>query len=180
MPNLSGIDFLTTLKEPPLTILTTAYSEYALEGYQLNVIDYLLKPISFPRFFQASQKALYAYNAKVEPATKQLEAEDIFIKQGDTYIRIYLKDIRYIESMQNYIKIYLADTMYMVHQTLVAMENILPNTSFFRIHKSYLVNLSAITAIVRNNVHIGTQELPISKYRKEELLTILLHKKVVK
>jgi DNA-binding LytR/AlgR family response regulator len=180
MPDLSGIDFLESLDTVPLTILTTAYSEYALDGFRLNVTDYLLKPINFQRFFQAARKASDLFRSRIllqdiGPGI----SPDIYVRQGDLFIRILWQDILYIESMQNYVKIYIVNKMYLIHQTLVSIEEILPEETFFRIHKSYLINVTHIDSICGNRIFIHGKELPLSKYRKNELLNTVVYKKLI-
>lgn len=180
MPDLTGLEFLESLNKAPLTILTTAYSEYALEGYRLNVIDYLLKPIAFQRFFQAAQKAKDIYASKLL-LKQNIESDnnDIYIKQGDSFIRIIWADILYIESMQNYVKIHLSDKTHIVHQTMIAIEEMLPKETFFRIHKSFLANISHIDSIKGGRIYINKKELPLSKYRREDLFKVVVNKKLI-
>jgi len=180
MPDLTGLEFLESLNEPPLTIMTTAYSEYAIDGFRLNVVDYLLKPISFQRFFQAAQKAKNTHNSRLIPQeTKGLTSNDLYIKQGDSFIRIIWTDILYVEAMQNYVKIHLQDKIHLVHQSMNATENMLPSHVFFRIHKSYLVNLFHIDSISGGRVYIKSVELPLSKHRREELFETAVNKKLL-
>ncbi|RWU10948.1 response regulator transcription factor [Pedobacter chitinilyticus] len=179
MPDLTGLEFLESLNDPPLTIMTTAYSEHALDGFRLNVIDYLLKPIGFQRFFQAVQKAKSAYTSQLTQEVKTLKEEDIYIKQGDTFIRIVWSDILYVEAMQNYVKIHLQDKTHLVHQSMNATVEMLPNSVFFRIHKSYLVNLFHINSINGGRVYVKNYELPLSKYRREELFDTVVNKKLL-
>ena len=176
MPYLSGIDFLKSLDEAPLTILTTAYSEYALEGYQLNVVDYLLKPISFQRFFQAVTKAaqLLLQNNGIEETTREM-----YIRQGDAFTQISWKDILYVEGMQNYLKLHFKSKTLIIHQTMTSLEEILPQSAFFRIHKSFLVNLSHIDSIAKGRVFINGKELPVSALRREELLQTVVYKNLI-
>lgn len=180
MPELSGLELLESLHQPPLTIMTTAYSEYALEGFRLNVVDYLLKPISFQRFFQAVQKARESYAAQlVLHQNQEKNGDDIYIKQGDSFLRLLWNDIYYIEAMQNYIKIHMKDKVHLVHQSMNAAMNMFPSKAFFRIHKSYLINLSHIERIHGGRVHIKGDELPLSKYRREELFSTVVNKKLL-
>ena len=176
MPYLSGIDFLKSLDEAPLTILTTAYSEYALEGYQLNVVDYLLKPISFQRFFQAVTKAAHILlqNNGIEETTREM-----YIRQGDAFTQISWKDILYVEGMQNYLKLHFKSKTLIIHQTMTSLEEILPQSAFFRIHKSFLVNLSHIDSIAKGRVFINGKELPVSALRREELLQTVVYKNLI-
>lgn len=177
MPHLSGLDFLESLQNPPLTIFTTAYSEYALDGFRLQVVDYLLKPISFKRFFQASMKALEL--AKLRNQGEEQENSNMFVRQGDSFVRIVWNEILYVESMQNYAKLHFKDKTLTIYQTMISLEEMLPKDSFFRIHKSYLVNILHIDLITGNRLLIDGNELPISRQRKEELLNTVVYKNLI-
>ncbi|MDR1402172.1 MAG: LytTR family DNA-binding domain-containing protein [Tannerellaceae bacterium] len=179
MPELTGIEFLESLDSPPLTILTTAYSMYALDGFRLNVVDYLLKPIGFQRFFQAAQKALELYVSHNNPSTAETVGSEMYIKQDDSFIKIIWENILYVESMQNYLKLYFKDKSYVIHQTMASLENILPKEAFFRIHKSYLVNISHIDMVSGGRVIVGGTELPLSKHRKDDLFNNVIFKKLM-
>lgn len=181
MPNLTGLELLESLDRAPLTILTTAYSEYALEGYRLNVVDYLLKPIAFDRFFQAAQKAKDIYTSKLLlKKDVNTKSNDIFIKQGSSFIRIVWTEILYVESMQNYVKIHLSNKIHIVHQTMIATEAMLSESSFFRVHKSFLVNISHIDTIKGDRIYIAGRELPLSKYRRDDLFKSVVNNKIIK
>lgn len=177
MPHLSGLEFLESLQNPPLTIFTTAYSEYALDGFRLQVVDYLLKPIAFKRFFQASMKALEI--VKLRNQSDDLENSNMFVRQGDSFVRIVWSDILYIESMQNYVKLHFKDRMLTIYQTMISLEEMLPKDAFFRIHKSYLVNILHIDLITGNKLLIDGNELPISRQRKDELLNTVVYKNLI-
>lgn len=177
MPHLSGLEFLESLQNPPLTIFTTAYSEYALDGFRLQVVDYLLKPIAFKRFFQASMKALEI--VKLRNQNDDLENSNMFVRQGDSFVRIVWSDILYIESMQNYVKLHFKDRMLTIYQTMISLEEMLPKDAFFRIHKSYLVNILHIDLITGNKLLIDGNELPISRQRKDELLNTVVYKNLI-
>ncbi len=184
MPYLSGLDMLETLDNPPLTILTTAYSEYALEGYRLQVVDYLLKPITFKRFYQAVLKAQETFRAKEVMAQTDKEEEInatpfLYVKQADSFQKILWTDILYIESMENYVKINVKDKQLIAHQTMISLEETLPKDDFFRIHKSYLVNVHHIDSISGGRVFVGETELPLSRHRKEELLQSVVYKNLI-
>ena len=178
MPYLLGTSFLESLHSPPLTVFTTAYSEYAMEGYELRVVDYLLKPISFKRFFQAvsiARDLLTKYSkSHEEPKDNQM-----FIKQNDTFIKINYDDILFVESMQNYIKLHFSDKTLTIYQTMTSIENTLPDNIFFRVHKSYLINLNYIDQISANKVVIKGHEIPISRNKKEELFNNVVNKKLI-
>lgn len=180
MPYLSGLEFLETLEEAPLTILTTAYSEYALDGFRLHVVDYLLKPIAFQRFFQATQRALDLYRSRILlQQDENMETDDIFIRQGDVFLRINRQEILYVEAMQNYLKLYMENGAFIIHQTMKSLEEMLPKDTFFRIHKSFLVNISCIDSISGGRLFIKGTELPISRHRKESLLNMVVYKKLI-
>lgn len=180
MPQLSGIEFLESLDKAPLTILTTAYSEYALEGFRLHVIDYLLKPFSFQRFFQAVQKANDLFRSRLLLQKNEEEkTTDIYIRQGDAFLRINWDEILFVEAMQNYLKLHLDGKVFVIRQTMASLEEMLPKDVFFRIHKSFLVNIARIDAVSGGRLFISGIELPISKLRKEELMNTVVFKKLV-
>ncbi|MCC8173838.1 MAG: LytTR family DNA-binding domain-containing protein [Odoribacter sp.] len=180
VPNLSGLEFLESLENPPLTILTTAYSEYALDGFRLHVEDYLLKPFSFQRFFRAIQKAKELFESRIFLQKNEEEkTTDIYIRQGDSFQRIKWDEIIFVEAMQNYLKLHLAGKNYIIHQTMTSLEEMLSKDTFFRIHKSYLVNTSYIDTISGGRLFINGKELPISKLRREELLIKVVLKKLI-
>jgi DNA-binding LytR/AlgR family response regulator len=180
MPMLSGLDFLKSLDKSPLTILTTAYSEHALEGFRLNVVDYLMKPLEFQRFFQAANKALDLFQSRVVTQKAKEGADlDMYIRQGDTFQRIIWEDILFVEGMQNYLKLHFKDKTFVIHQTMMSLEEMLPKDSFFRIHQSYLINTNKIDAISGGRVFINGQQLPISRHRKEELLKTVVYVKLI-
>lgn len=180
MPDLTGLEFLESLENPPLTILTTAYSEYALDGFRLNVVDYLLKPISFQRFFQAAQKAQEVYLSRVSLHKSETEvSSDMYIRQGDSFIKISWEEILYVESMQNYLKLHFKEKSFVIHQTMASLEEMLPKESFFRIHKSFLVNTSHIELVSGGRIFVNGKELPLSKHRKDELFDTVILKKLI-
>lgn len=180
MPHLSGLDFLESLEKAPLSIITTAYSEYALEGYRLNVIDYLLKPISFQRFFQAVAKAQNTFQSNISlKQDKESVTSDLYVRQGDAFRKILREDILYIEGMQNYLKLHFKDEVLIIHQTMISLEEMLPDDMFFRIHRSFLVNLSHIETISGGRIVINGKELPVAFARKEELLKTVVYKKLI-
>jgi len=180
MPRLSGLELLETMPSPPLTILTTAYSEYALDGFRLNVVDYLLKPYTFQRFYQATQKAIDLYKSRLVLNDKADDKSfDMYIRQGDSFQRINWEDILYAESMQNYVKLHFNTTVFIIHQTMSSLVDMLPKEDFFRIHNSYLVNINHIDRINGGRLYIKENELPISKHRKEEFMNIVVYKKLI-
>lgn len=176
MPHFTGIELLESLDKPPLTILTTAHSEYALEGYRLQVVDYLLKPITFNRFFQAALRAQETFNLRNNEGDSD---SSMYIRQGDSFVKIIWIEILYVESMENYLKLHFKDKVLIIHQTMAFLENALPKDSFFRIHKSYLVHLSHIDVIKGNAVYINNTAIPISRQRKEAFLNTVVYKNLV-
>lgn len=169
MPDISGVKFIETLTNPPLVIFTTAYSHYALNGFELNAVDYLLKPISLERFLKATQKAKDLFDLKhVKKPIVENENEFIFVKADYQTIKINYKDILYIEGLKDYVKIYTTKKMIM---TLLNIKNILeklPDSQFIRIHKSYIVSIAAIEKIDRNRIVFGEKRIPIGDSFKDE------------
>jgi len=163
MPAISGIDFLKTLRHPPKVIITTAYREYALDGYDLDIVDYLLKPITFDRFFKAIERYL---RQDKQPGTVPAvpgagEPSGISVKSGYRTIRISTDDILYIESLKDYIKIITTDDAILAKYRIGDMENELSAKGFLRIHRSFIVNLKQVSAFTASDVEIGKIELPI-------------------
>lgn len=187
MPVMNGIEFLKMMQHPPLVVITTAYPSYALEGFQLDVMDYLVKPITFNRFFKAVSKAKDYRHLQERsvfnhlPITKASEPEDyFFIKCDYKYERIYFDDILYVEAMQNYVTIHTIKGKYI---TLLYMKNVEQNLSrnaFIRIHKSYIVSISKIEAIENSEIIIQSHRLPISRSYRDEVIDKVVNKKLWK
>ena len=178
MPELTGIEFLKTLSHKPLIVFTTAYKEYALEGYELDVVDYLLKPFRFERFLQAVNKAsnlLKKETTEIKTIAADSIAEEtakdyILVKSEFKVFRIFYKDILYIESMKEYVAYHTADGRTLSLGSLKKLQTDLPTQQFIRIHKSYIANINYITALEGNMVHIGDKKLPIGASYKEEVM----------
>lgn len=167
MPKLSGIEFLKTLKNPPLVILTTAYTEYAMEGYELNVLDYLVKPFSFARFLKAVQKAEHQVQL-TQKSTIEDKVGSVFIKSNKKTYQVKFSEIIYIEGLGDYIKIYTEKSHLVTNISMKKMEELLPSNEFHRIHKSHIVNLMKIIAIEGNMVELANIKLTIgSNYRAD-------------
>jgi len=167
MPKLSGIEFLKTMKNPPLVILTTAYTEYAMEGYELNVLDYLVKPFSFARFLKAIQKAEQQFQLIQKSVTDE-KAESVFIKSNKKTYQVRFGEIIYVEGLGDYIKIYTEKTHLVTNLSMKKMEELLPSNEFYRIHKSHIVNRTKIIAIEGNMVELSGIKLTIgSNYRSD-------------
>lgn len=166
MPGLSGIDFLKTLKKPPAVIITTAYAEFAIQGYELDVVDYLMKPFAFERFYKAVQKAeeLMKSREQRNSDNKESNKQDdtfIFIKSSKKTFKVNLNDILYIEALGDYVKIHTTEKMIISYQSLKNIENLMPSASFPRIHKSFIIALSRIDLIESNQVKIRDRLIPI-------------------
>jgi len=177
MPKLTGIEFLKALANPPLIIFTTAYSEYALESFELDVVDYLLKPISFARFLKATEKAqnfLHARNKEVS-----ITNDYFFIKCNGRIEKINLADILFIEAMANYVIIHTHQKKYITYLTFSGIEAKLPAHLFVRIHKSYLVAVSAIQTIDGAEIVTSSMRLPISKHYRN-LVLARIEPKIIK
>lgn len=176
MQHLSGIDFLKSLQNPPKVIFTTAYSEFALDGYELNIVDYLLKPITFERFYKAATRALELLNLEndTKDATEATFVDkSIVIKSSHQHIKILLTDILYIEGLHKYVKIVTEKKNCTTLIALSTMEEELSNQTFYRCHRSFIVNLNKVELIDGNLAIIGTHKVPISKLNKQEFLAKL-------
>jgi DNA-binding LytR/AlgR family response regulator len=174
MPELNGISLIKALKQKPEIIVTTAYSEYALEGYQLDVIEYLLKPIYFDRFLQAVNKAKDQIDLKLK--AKQagafgLEGSSFFIKTGSQkMVKIQLSDIIYIESLHEYVRIHLKNENHTIYHSLKSMLDILPEDQFVQVHRSFIINFSSVRSVEGNTVKVGEAEVSIGKNFREEFI----------
>jgi len=169
MPDLSGMDFVKSLNNPPKVIFTTAYSEYALEGFRVDAVDYLLKPIGYSDFLKASEKAKERIQPKAGEKT-EVHSDDkfLFIKSEYKILRINLSNIKYIEGMREYVRIHLSNEKpVMALMSMKKMEEFLPNDQFMRVHRSYIVNLAKITTIERNRIVFDEKVyIPVSEQYK--------------
>jgi len=174
MPNMTGIDFLKTLKNPPKTIFTTAYRDYAIESYDLEAVDYLLKPITFERFFKAIDRLLRE-NKKVESIKKESTQNDyIIVKSGNKHHKIVRGDILYIESLKDYIKIHTTDDKYIVSKYKISdIEQDLMESHFLRVHRSYIININKINAFTINDIEVSSTEIPIGASYKDKVVSFL-------
>lgn len=170
MPVLSGIEFLKTMVAPPLVILTTAYTEFALQGYELNILDYLVKPFSLSRFLISIQKAEHqlALHRTVDAENKN---HSMFIKSNKKIVQIKFNEITYVEGLGDYIKIYTDKTHFITNISMKKMEDALPSNDFFRIHKSHIVNLQKILAIDGNMVEVSAKKLMIGHSYRANFFT---------
>ncbi len=168
MPRIRGIDFLRGLPEPPLVIITTAYPHFALEGFELNVLDYLVKPIAPERFLKSVNRARDVMERN-PPA-----ADDyFFIKCNNGYEKIFYESILYVEACQNYIWIHTAGEKYMTLTPMRSLKEQLPEGKFLRIHKSFIVAIGKIRSLAGNEVTIGQTRIPVSKNYKDDLMKII-------
>lgn len=176
MPKISGIDFLRNLVHPPMVILTTAYSEYALEGYELNIIDYLKKPFSFERFFKAYLKAedylLIRKNYTPDIETNN-QKEFIFLKSDKKNIKINVSEICYIEGLGDYIKVYTLSQKFISNLSMKKITDCLPHEKFLRIHKSYIVAIDKIESLEGNLLKVNNSKLPVGNNYKNDLLNFI-------
>ena len=176
MPRLNGLQFLQSLNNPPLVILVTAYEKYALEGFNLNVVDYILKPFGFDRFLKACNRAneLFRLQQSHREAAGN-EPEDFFVNVEYTLVKIIVADIDYVEGLKDYIKIHLssAPKPVLTRMTIKAIEEKLPAAAFVRTHKSFLAAANKITTVKRDFVCIGEKEVPVSESYKENITRIL-------
>lgn len=177
LPGMTGLNFLRTMPDPPLVVLTTAYSEYALESYEFNVIDYLLKPISFERFCKTVNKISDGrLFAQPEKEKVNLPADHIFIKSNSKFFKVNYTEIIYIEGMKDYLKIHTGEYTLVTHQTMNEMEQSLPAQQFMRVHKSYIVSLPRIKSIFGNSIEISKATIPIGLNYKEKVMSFISRK----
>jgi len=180
MPQLSGIDFLKTLQNPPCVIFTTAYPDYAVQGFELNATDYLLKPISLERFMKAVNKVsekIHKKRVDHEDVHHDAHEEYFFVKADKKFLKVNFSDILYIEGLKDYVIIRLETGRIITLQTMKSLEERLPPQTFKRIHRSYITNINKLTAIVGNMVELmeagKVKQLPIGKNYKDELLDMV-------
>jgi len=174
LPGTNGLNFLRTLTNPPLVILTTAYAEYALESYEFSVIDYLLKPISLERFKKAIGKVVDGRLYNKLPAEKEdAPMERIFIKSGNKFFKVNFSEIIYIESMKDYLKIHTADYNLVTHQTMTEMERILPAKQFIRVHKSFIVATGRIKSVYGSTIETEKDTIPIGLSYKTGVMSLI-------
>lgn len=176
MPGLTGIQFLQSLTQKPMAILITAYEKYALEGFNLDVVDYLVKPVSLDRFIKACNKAWELYQLRHKPVANSTETapDYIFVNVDYSLLKIVLNDILWIEGLKDYIRIHLKSTNKPVitRMAMKAIEDELPASRFIRIHKSYIVSKNHITAVRKNSVFLHETELPVSDNYRDAITAI--------
>jgi DNA-binding LytR/AlgR family response regulator len=183
MPKITGIDFFKSLQHAPPVIFTTAYPQYALEGFELNALDYLVKPISFDRFLKAALKAKEYYELRHQNKSALSESpqqKDFFIKADNQFVRIAFDDVLFIEALQNYVCIHTSAKKYITYLTMRSVEEYLPAAQFIKTHKSFIVNATKIDAVEGNEIHMGTHRIPISRNEKDEVMELLLKNKFLR
>lgn len=172
LPKLSGINFIKTLSQPPLVIFTTAYPEYAVEGFELNAVDYLLKPFSFERFLKAVNRALEKLNAGNNKVTEE-KSLHIFLKSDKKIHKVDLQSIQYIEAIGDYMKVVTDTGQLIVNETMKKLQDDLPVNYFIRVHKSFIISRNKIRFIEGNYIQLGDKSIPIgATYRHEVLAAV--------
>jgi DNA-binding LytR/AlgR family response regulator len=171
MPEMDGFDFIGSLDFPPNIIIVSSAQEYALQAFDFNVIDYMLKPVSYGRFCKAIDKTIRYFSHKEAANTGD---EEIFIKKGSSLVKLKLKDIIYIEALENYVTLTTGDDRFTIHFTMKAIENQLPSGIFIRVHRSYIINKSMIQAIKENSLDLMVgntmKSIPVGKSFRDALL----------
>jgi DNA-binding LytR/AlgR family response regulator len=183
MPKLSGIDFFKTLSNAPPVIFTTAYPQYALEGFELNALDYLVKPVSFDRFYKAALRAKEYYEVREgnRPSTGNTLAEDhFFIKSDNKLVKIFFDEILFAEALQNYVTIHTKAKKYISYLTFRSLEEYLPADRFIRTHKSFIVAATKVESIDGYSLKVGDHQVPISRNLRDEVMEKLLGGKFLK
>ncbi len=173
MPKLKGFPFLQSLKNPPLVIVISAHEEYALEGYNYDILDYLLKPFNFERFFKAVQKAASAIATRTSRPSPPSEKGYVFIKDEKKQHKVDLSDIVYIEASGNYAIVYKGSSKIISQKKISDLENLLPKTSFVRVHRSFLISKDHVTLIKANEIQLGEMKIPIGRVYKDRVVELL-------
>lgn len=182
MPKVSGIDFLRSVKHAPMVIITTAYQEYAVESYELDVVDYLVKPVSLPRFLKAVNKAKDLFRSQRAAAGESVaeNKDHFFVKENGRFIKVLYRDVLFAEALQNYVAIHLQDRKLITYITMAILEKQFPSSEFMRIHKSFIVSLSRIESMEGNMVNIGKASVPVSRNIKAELMQKVVERKLLR
>ena len=182
MPRITGLEFFRSLPHPPPVIFTTAFPQYALDGFEVNALDYLVKPISFERFLKAAMKAREFYEIREKNNVEApVEAADyFFIKADNKLVKLRFDEILFAEALQNYVVIHTADKKYISYLTFRSVEEYLPVSRFVKTHKSYIIAASRVDSIEGNDIRIGQHHIPISRNLKDEVMEKLLKGKFLK
>ena len=182
MPKMTGMEFMKTLSHPPMVIFTTAYPQYAVEGFELNAIDYLLKPFSFERFWKSVLKARSMKESadKTNAPANVAEPDYFFIKSDSKLVKIFYDEILFIEALQNYVAVHTTSKKYITYLTFRSIEEHLPASRFIRTHKSYIVSAAKVESIEGNDIKIGQHHIPISRTERDAVLQQLLQNRLLK
>jgi DNA-binding LytR/AlgR family response regulator len=182
MPKITGIDFFKTLTNPPPVIFTTAYPQYALQGFEVNALDYLVKPVSFDRFYKAALKAKDFLGQKQNDKAGIQDAGStyFFIKADNSLVKIMYADVLFVEALQNYVTIYTTAKKYISYLTFKSVEEYLPVDAFIKVHKSFIIAANRVDSIDGNEIRIGQHRIPISRTLKDEVMERLLNGKFLK
>ena len=181
MPKLSGTEFLRTSDTLPMTIITTAYAEFALEGFELDVLDYIVKPVSFERFLKAVNKAKAYHELKNQDVqVSSFDENHFFVKCDGKLEKILYDELLYVEAMLNYVVLHTAGKKHIVYLTIKGIAEKLPASQFLKVHKSYIINLRKIKSIEDGRIRIGTAEVPISQNLHESVMKTILKDKLIK
>ena len=183
MPKITGLEFFKTLKQAPPVIFTTAYPQYALDGFELNALDYLVKPISFERFLKAAMRAKEYYevrNKNISESQSSTKDDFFFIKADNKLIKIFFDDILFVEALQNYVAVHTRSKKYITYLTFRSVEEYLPADQFIKTHKSFIVAASKIDNIDGNDIRLGEHHIPISRTSRDEVMEKLLKGRFLK
>jgi len=184
MPKITGLDFIKTLQKPIPVIFTTAFPQFALDGFELNALDYLVKPISFDRFLKAALKAKEYYEVRQKNEADKIPASGpgdyFFIKADNKLVKVSFSDILFIEALQNYVVVHTQEKKLITYLTFKSVEEYLPSSQFIKVHKSFIVSATKIDSIEGSDIRIGQHYIPISRNLKDEVLEKLLKGKFLK
>jgi len=184
MPKITGLDFMKTLQKPVPVIFTTAFPQYALDGFDLNALDYLVKPISFDRFLKAALKAKEYYEVRQKNDADKTPVAEVgdyfFIKADNKLVKVLFNDILFIEALQNYVVVHSQERKLITYLTFKSVEEYLPSSQFIKVHKSFIVSATKIDSIEGNDIRIGQHYIPISRNLKDEVMGKLLKGKFLK
>jgi DNA-binding LytR/AlgR family response regulator len=171
MPLMSGLDLLKTMKAPPAIVITTAYRDYAVEGYEHDALDYLVKPISFPRFMKAFEKVMrYLQTTDISAEDAEIEKRHVFLKVNGKVVKIVIAEILYVESLKDYIKVVTPGNFWISYQTLTSITEKLPADKFMRIHRSFTIAIDKVSAVEGGNVAIGEKLIPVSRDLRRDVV----------
>jgi DNA-binding LytR/AlgR family response regulator len=184
MPKITGLEFFKSLPHAPPVVFTTAYPQYAIDGFEVNAIDYLVKPIPFERFLKAAMKVKEYYEVRqknlAEVPSTESKDDFFFIKSDNKLVRIFFSDVLFVEALQNYVSVYTKTRKYITYLTFKSIEEYLPADRFVKTHKSYIVSAASIDQIDGNEICIGTHRIPISRTSKDEVMEKLLKGRFLK